>query len=80
MKLEVTVCNVCADVSRPTQSYTVASGGRTGEADLCDEHAVPLEAVLDTSAKPKPAKPAPTRRRNSTPMMTMDEIERAKRK
>lgn len=90
MRIEVTVCNVCKDPARqPTAGYRVERhDGRSGEVDLCAQHAEPLEALLPPwpqgaatrkAAKKVAAKKAGTGGRlRKTKMMTMEEIERAK--
>ncbi|MET9861949.1 hypothetical protein ABZY93_22030 [Streptomyces smyrnaeus] len=52
MKIEVTVCNVCRTVGRPAESYTIGRGGVVVEMDLCEEHAAPIEALLDQREEP----------------------------
>lgn len=91
MKIEVTVCDKCKDATRATKHYTVACDGLEGETDRCEEHGAPLAAVLVPGAEEttgsravatprkviRPAKKTSTPRRR-TPMMSLEEIERAK--
>ncbi|WP_202868514.1 hypothetical protein [Kribbella sindirgiensis] len=60
----VKVCDVCEDLTRPVQIYTVGSAdGRVADPPptLCAEHAAPLEAFLP-QAQSAPAKPTPARK------------------
>src|SRR5690348_9361879 len=91
VKLEVIVCDVCKDRTKPTEQYTVSHGGRTVKPDLCADHAAYLEELLDEAPNRKPRKQAPrpsngssaegTRRagRGSTPILSLEEIEERKK-
>lgn len=60
MEITVTVCDRCADPTRPTTGYTVtASDGRSGTVDLCDEHGAELEAIVGPPRSAAPKKAAP---------------------
>lgn len=90
MKLEVTVCNVCADKNRPTVQYrltrlVVGGDGPPVVVDLCSEHAAPIESLM-SSAESLPVARRATKRtaakagakkasRGRTPVLTRAEIE-----
>lgn len=58
MKVTVTLCDVCGVYGRETRRYTVAEGNRSQGADLCEEDAAALEAVLAGKSTPAPIQPA----------------------
>lgn len=64
-RVELVVCDVCEDKDRGTRHYKVTSGARKAEADLCDEHALPLEHLLGDPRELDPA-PAPAAKRVTT--------------
>ncbi|USH45865.1 DNA binding protein [Streptomyces phage VieEnRose] len=88
MKIEVTVCNVCQVVDRPTAHYTITRNGAATEVDLCSEHSAPLDELFPapaptpvkraTPARKAPAKKAAAPRRRGAKVVSLDEIERMK--
>lgn len=73
MKTSITVCDVCKDRNRPTKEYTVSDAeGRTGRTDRCTEDAAALEEVLPPAPKGRGGRPR-------TPVVSMNDVERAKR-
>lgn len=84
MKAEVTVCNVCREIGRDTTQYVVERGKIRVVVDLCQEDAFPLERLLAEATQIEPQQHVEPRRRRArraggTPIMTMAEIEAAKR-
>lgn len=88
MEIQVKVCDVCREVGRSVKLYSVAAGGRHADVDLCDEHAAPLEALLQSApvkAAPAPRKKAAassprktTRARRKPEVVSFSDIERMK--
>lgn len=86
MQLEVTVCDVApqSEVGVPTQHYKLERvGGQRVERDLCDEHAAPIEALMQLEQKSRPKstarKTAATRKRTGRKVVSLEEIESMKR-
>ena len=46
MQIEVTVCDVCKDVDKPTKRYCLIEGRRQVDRDLCAEDATPVESLM----------------------------------
>lgn len=87
MQVSITVCEIDQEVGRETKHYTIKSDGAVAEVDLCQEHAAPLEALLQpkprrvdapATMKRKPRKAAATRKRTPTKVVSFDEIEQLK--
>jgi hypothetical protein len=77
VKLNVVVCDVCKDRDRETRSYRVTRQGKAMAADLCAEHAEPIELLIEQLA----ANGAAPRRRNTrsaTRVTTLEDIEKKK--
>lgn len=79
-KVRVVVCDVCEDIGKATKGYRITSEGKAASVDLCVEHAEPLEVLLTGQGKAdKRSAPRQHRtRRSSTPLKTLEEIEREK--
>jgi hypothetical protein len=83
MQKEITVCDVCQDLTLPVTTYTVSAAGRTATTDLCANHSADLEAILATgkleailaTGKLEPAR-QPGRRLE---VMSVEEVARARR-
>jgi hypothetical protein len=67
MEISVIVCNVCQDRVKPTRRYEVRREDRSGEVDLCEEDAAPIEASL---AGP----PAVRKRARGLEVRTLEEV------
>ncbi|QTE28060.1 hypothetical protein [Pengzhenrongella sicca] len=73
-KLQVTVCDECKSIERPTRHYRVVSEGRVALADLCEQHGKLLESfIVNIGAQPA------TRSTFEDKVKTLEEIEKAKR-
>jgi hypothetical protein len=91
-QIKVTVCDIDpTEVGKPTTRYTITRDGDRSEMDLCKDHASPIETLLynvdKTGEKIKavpvkrtPAKKAaPTRRRGTAKVVSLEEIEAMKK-
>lgn len=94
MEISILVCDVCKDPSLEVTRYTVTANDVTGSTDRCQEHGQPLALVLEgrgavaepprprprpaRAQAPRPETPAP-RRGGRKRVMSMDDIEQAKR-
>lgn len=88
-KLQIIVCDICEDPSRPAKTYTIRQDDRNATGDRCEEHAAGLEAFLErehgktgTAARRKRAKAAQGRtggRGFSSKVATMEELEAMKK-
>ncbi|MBZ2197915.1 hypothetical protein [Occultella gossypii] len=47
-EVSVVVCDMCGQLDRSTARYGITQGGSTVQFDLCEQHAAPLERVLDS--------------------------------
>lgn len=57
-QIELTVCDVCERPDRGTLHYFIITGDdRRGEADLCEEHAKPIEHLLGDPRERDPLPP-----------------------
>lgn len=72
-KMQVTVCDECKSLDKPTKHYRLVSEGRIANADLCATHGKPLEDMLSKLGSVTPARP----RFNDT-VITIEEIEARK--
>lgn len=95
MRVSVSVCDLCRDVTRPTESYKVSGPGGSVTVDLCSEHAEPLNRFLNHSASvatpvkhtttgrsqssARTTQSPTTRRSGKFKVVTMQEIEERKR-
>ena len=71
-KVEVTVCDVCRNVSKPTRAFRVRARGLAGEVDLCEDDAAPIEARLHPEGGHQ------RRRTFASTVKTLEEIEAMK--
>lgn len=93
-KIELVVCDVDKDPTRPVKTYRITVDGQSYTTDLCDEHSAPIrELIRIAEGKPEPTttREIPTRatsRRVSTTrkrggfaakVKTIEEIEAEKR-
>ncbi len=91
MRITLVVCAICRSPDRSVTTYRVSAEGRSREAELCDEHAAPLEALLAGDAswlsrQPAPAAPRAAvqkatrgRRGGGREVVTMEQIEAMKK-
>jgi hypothetical protein len=90
-QIKVTVCDIDpTEVGKPTTHYTITRDGDRSDMDLCKDHAGPIEtllynvdatgaAVKAVPVKRTPAKKAaPTRRRGTAKVVSLEEIEAMK--
>jgi len=75
-RLQVTVCDECGVLGKPTTRYQIASGTRKAVMDLCADDARDLEKVL-TKHGAKAAKREPFSARVTTPE-ALEERKKAK--
>ncbi|TDE95065.1 hypothetical protein EXU48_09880 [Occultella glacieicola] len=47
-EVSITVCDMCGQLGRSTARYGITQRRRTVQFDLCEQHAAPLERVLDS--------------------------------
>jgi len=55
-KLQVTVCDECKSLDRPTRRYVVGRDGERATMDLCDQHSRALDALLEKHGAASAAK------------------------
>ncbi|WP_144390361.1 hypothetical protein [Marinactinospora thermotolerans] len=95
MELTITVCDVDRQPGRATKRYTLQRGEREVTLDLREEHAGPIEALLDGDyseggqggqSKEEPKRQpvakkaaATSRRRRGPKVVTLEEIEASKK-
>jgi ribosome-binding protein aMBF1 (putative translation factor) len=72
--VEVTVCDVCGQIGRPVQPYSVSDEQQTVRVQLCDTDATPLRDLLSG----RPTGPRKPRARRRTRVSTVEEIEALK--
>lgn len=81
MKIEVTVCDVCADRTLPATTYWVESDdGRRGETARCETHGWELLGISRGNPAPKaaPVGKGGSRRTRRPKVTTMADVEAAK--
>lgn len=76
-KLSVTVCDICERIDAPVHRYRISKeNGSSRVFDLCDQHAAPLEALLDAK---RDGGSGPVRRFDDT-IVTIEQLEAMKGK
>lgn len=53
-ELKITVCDHCGALDRSVRRYTVITDRRSVRLDLCDEHAGPLDTVVELIPESRP--------------------------
>ncbi|MFD6636781.1 hypothetical protein ACFWDN_13300 [Micromonospora chalcea] len=72
-KVNLTLCDVCADRTKDASPYTIKSRAGNVSTDLCEDCAKPINELLD-KLKDRPV----PKTRGRVPVTTVEDIERMK--